>query len=44
VVPPKPSSSQVDSPDAIICRWSECQTHFDTSTGLLEHLQVSLMH
>lgn len=44
VVTPKPSSSQVDSPDTIICRWSECQTHFDTSTGLLEHLQVSLVH
>jgi hypothetical protein len=43
VVPPKPSSSQSESPDTITCRWSECETHFDTSTGLLEHLQVSIV-
>jgi hypothetical protein len=43
VVPPKPNSSQLESPDTITCRWSECNTHFDTSTGLLEHLQVSLV-
>lgn len=41
VVPPKPNSSQLESPDTIACRWSECGTRFDTSTGLLEHLQVS---
>ncbi|XP_069675318.1 zinc finger protein jing homolog [Periplaneta americana] len=40
VLPPKPSSSQSESPDSIVCRWSECDTHFDSSTGLLEHLQA----
>lgn len=44
VVPTKATTSQLDSPDTIACRWSECETHFDTSTGLLEHLQVSLSY
>jgi hypothetical protein len=43
VVPPKPNSSQLESPDTIACRWSECGTQFQTSTGLLEHLQVGLI-
>ena len=44
VVHPKPTNSQSESPDSIVCRWSECDTHFDSSTGLLEHLQVSHKH
>ncbi|KAJ9601179.1 hypothetical protein L9F63_000647 [Diploptera punctata] len=40
VVHPKPASSQSESPDSIACRWSECDTHFDSGTGLLEHLQA----
>jgi len=40
VVPTKATTSQLESPDTIACRWSECDTHFDTSTGLLEHLQA----
>ena len=41
VVPTKATTSRLESPHTIACRWSECDTHFDTSTGLLEHLQVS---
>lgn len=31
------------SADTIICRWTACEAHFETSTGLIEHLQVSPM-
>ncbi|XP_046994500.1 LOW QUALITY PROTEIN: zinc finger protein aebp2 [Schistocerca americana] len=33
--------TQLDAQDAVVCQWSDCDVQFETSTALLEHLQVS---
>ncbi|GLH00272.1 Zinc finger protein jing homolog [Gryllus bimaculatus] len=33
-------SATIDQSDSTTCRWSECNSHFESSTILLEHLQA----
>lgn len=36
-----PRKERTQSGDSGICRWDKCEANFDSSSGLLEHLQVN---
>ncbi|XP_068085999.1 uncharacterized protein jing isoform X2 [Anabrus simplex] len=37
--PANHDTNRLDNADSVTCRWSECEAQFDSSMGLLEHLQ-----